>query len=120
MVSNHLQLRQNLLGTTDRDLARALLVLSIDDLAVVEDHSPASVPVTHTRSPTIVLAEESLGIAKEQNLVTLDAIDLAPCVHDPAVVGGNGCDDVDALVGEGFAVLDVGGEMVGLAAALYC
>jgi hypothetical protein len=82
---------------------------------MVEHHSPASVPVTHARRPAILLAEEGLGIAEEQDLVALDAIDLAPCVHDPAVVGGDGCDNVDALVGEGLAVLDVGGKVIGLA-----
>jgi hypothetical protein len=37
-----LQLSKDLLGTRDGDLARVALVLSIGDLAVVEDHSPAA------------------------------------------------------------------------------
>lgn len=49
-----------------RNLTRALLVLSINDLAMVEDHSPATVAVTHARRPTILLGEEGLRIAEEE------------------------------------------------------
>jgi hypothetical protein len=65
----------------------------------------------------MLLGEESLGVAQEQHLIALDAIDLAPRVHDPAVVGRNGRDNVDALFAELGAVLDVRREVVGLAAA---
>lgn len=85
---------------------------------MIKHHRPASVTVAHTRRPAIVLAEESLGVAQEEHVVTLDAIDLAPRIHDPAVVGRNGRNDVDALVGELAAVGDVGGKVVGLAATL--
>lgn len=37
-----LQLGENLLGTGDGDLAGVALVLGVGDLAVVEDHSPAT------------------------------------------------------------------------------
>jgi hypothetical protein len=84
---------------------------------VIENHSPAAITVAHTRLPAVLLGEEGLGVAQEQHIVALDAIDLAPSVHDPAVVGRNGRDDVNALLGELGAVLDVGGEVVGLAAA---
>lgn len=50
------------------------------------------------------------------HFITLDAIDLAPGVHNPAVVGGNDGNDINTLVGKGLAVLDVRWQVVGLAA----
>jgi hypothetical protein len=82
---------------------------------VVEDHSPAAVAVAHACRPAVLLGEESLGVAQEQDFIALDAVDLAPGIHDPAVVGRNGRDNVDALLAELGAVLDVGRKVVGLA-----
>jgi hypothetical protein len=42
MTFDPLQLREDGLGTGDGDLAGVGLVLSIGDLAVVENHSPAA------------------------------------------------------------------------------
>jgi hypothetical protein len=93
---------------TYRDLTRALLVLGIDDLAVVKDHSPATVTVAHTRRPAVLLGEESLCVAEEKDLVVLDAVDLAPGVHDPAVVARNGSNDIDTLFLELLGLCNVG------------
>lgn len=76
----HSQLRQNLLSTGNSDGSRALLSLSISDLAMIENHSPTTITITHTSSPTVLLGEESLGVAEEENIVALDAIDLTPRV----------------------------------------
>ena len=43
---------------------------------MVKDHSPATIAITHTRSPAVVLGEEGLGIAQEEDLVALDTVDL--------------------------------------------
>jgi hypothetical protein len=111
-----LQLRQHSLSTTNRHLTRALLVLSIHHLAMIKHHSPAPIPVAHARRPAMLLAEERLSIAQEQHLVALDAVDLAPRVHHPAVIGRNRSDDIDTLLAELLDVLDVWGEVVRLAA----
>lgn len=103
-------------NSTYRDLTGALLVLSVCDLAVIEDHSPATVAVTHTRLPAMLFGEECLGIAQEQHLVALDAIDLAPRVHDPRIVARNRGDDVNALLAEFGCLLDVRRQVVRLAA----
>ena len=100
---------------TYRNLTRALLVLGVDDLAVIEDHSPATVAVAHTRRPTVLLGEEGLGVAEEKDLVALDAVDLAPSVHNPGVVARNGSNDINTLVLELLGLCDVGREMVCLA-----
>lgn len=109
----HLQLSQNRIRTGHRNLTRPLLALSIHDLSMVKHHSPA--PIALAQVPAMVLREKGLGIAQKQDLLALHAIDLAPSIHDPAVIGSNGRDDVDALLGELAAVLDVWGEVVGLA-----
>ena len=83
---------------------------------MIEDHSPATVAVAHTRRPTVLLGEKGLGIAKEKDIVVLDAIDLAPGVHDPAVVACNGSNDVNALLLELLGLCNVRREMVCLAA----
>jgi hypothetical protein len=111
-----LQLSKDLLGTRDSDLTRVALILSIGNLAIIKDHSPATIPIAHTSSPAIVLGEESLGVAEEQDIVALDAIDLAPCIHDPGVVRRDHGNDVDALALQLRQLLDVGGQVVGLAA----
>jgi len=123
----------NFFGTY-RNLTRVLLVLSIRDLAVVDDHSPTAtvtcqnrsswhppclfdlLAVAHTRLPAVFLAEECFGVTQEQHLITLDSIDLAPRVHDPAVVARDRCNDIDALLAELGGLLDVGGQVEGLAA----
>jgi hypothetical protein len=102
-------------AATYRHLTGALLVLSISDLAVVENHSPATIAVTHTGRPAMLLGEERLGIAQEQDLIALDAIDLAPSIHDPGVVRRNSSDNIDALVLELLGFRNVGGKVVGLA-----
>lgn len=101
---------------THSNLTRALLVLGVDDLAVVKDHGPATVTVAHTSGPAVVLAEEGLGVAQEQDLVAVDAVDLAPCIHDPGVVGSNGGDHVNALVLELLGLGNVGRQVVCLTA----
>jgi hypothetical protein len=115
--TSHLQLRQHSLSTRNADLTRALLVLGVDNLTIIKYHSPAPIAIAHTRIPAIVLAKERFSVAEEQDLIALDAIDLAPRIHHPAVVGRNGRDNVDALVGEGLAVLDVWGQVECLATA---
>jgi hypothetical protein len=50
------------------------------------------------------------------NVVTLDPVDFAPCIHYPPVVGGNHSDDINALALELVNLLNVGWEMEGLAA----
>jgi hypothetical protein len=49
------------------------------------------------------------------NVITLDLVDLAPRIHDPAVVGGDDSDDIDAFALELVDLLDVGWKMVSLA-----
>lgn len=83
---------------------------------MIEYHGPTTIAVAHAGRPAVLLAEECLGVAQEEDIVTLDAIDLAPRVHDPGVVGRNCGHDIDALVAELAALLDVGREVVGLAA----
>jgi hypothetical protein len=63
----------------------------------------------------VVLGEEGLGVAEEEDVITLDTVDLAPGVHDPAVVAGNDSDDIDALALQVAELLDVGRQVVGLA-----
>jgi hypothetical protein len=82
---------------------------------VVEDHSPATIAVAHTGTPSMLLGEERLGIAQEQDLIALDAVDLAPSIHNPGVVRRNGSDNIDALVLELLGFRNVRGEVVGLA-----
>ena len=64
----------------------------------------------------MVLREERLGVAEEKDVVTLNAIDLAPSVHDPRVVRRDNSNDIDTLALELRELLDVGWEVVGLAA----
>ena len=47
--------------------------------------------------------------------IVVDAISLAPRGHDPSIVEGNDDDLVDALGLELLLVVDVGGEVRGLA-----
>lgn len=82
---------------------------------MVEDHRPATVAVAHTRRPTVLLGEEGLGVAEEKDLVVLDAVDLTPSVHDPAVVACNGSNDINTLLLELLGLCDVGWQMVCLA-----
>jgi hypothetical protein len=132
----YLQLGQDGFSTRDSDSAWVGLVLCINDLAIlVNDHGPATVAIAHTSSPTVVLREQGLGITEEKlcsielaschrkgqldgkyNVVTLDSVDLAPCVHDPAVVGCNHGDDINSLALELVDLLDVWWEMESLAA----
>lgn len=72
--------------------------------------------IAHARLPAVLLAEECLGVAQEQHLITLDSINLAPCVHHPAVVARNCRNDIDALLAELGRLLDVRGQVEGLAA----
>ena len=52
---------------TYADLCRALLVLGVaDGTVLLDDHGPATVAVTHTSSPTVLLGEESLGVGKHE------------------------------------------------------
>ena len=122
-------------GSTYRHLARALLILSIGDLAVlVDDHGPTAVTVTHAGSPSVVLGEEGLGVAEEElrisvrrfprqaevrgsthKIVSLDAVDFAPRVHNPRVVGSNHGHDINALGLEFAQLLDVRRKVAGLA-----
>ena len=111
-----LQLSKDFLSTRDSDLARVALILSVGNLTIIKDHSPATVPVAHTSSPAIVLGEERLGVAEEQDIVALDAIDLAPCVHDPGIVRRDDGNDIDALALQPRQLLNVGRQVVGLAA----
>lgn len=50
------------------------------------------------------------------DMVVLDLVDLAPCTHHPAVVGGDDGHDVHVLALELVVLLDVGREVVCLAA----
>lgn len=115
------------------DLARVGLVLSVRDGAVLlDDHSPAAVAVAHAGSPAVVLGEEGLGVGEEvlphvstvvrktsgptYNRLARSLVHLAPCVHDPGIVGSNDDNKVDTLGLELIQLLNVGGEVVGLAA----
>lgn len=64
----------------------------------------------------MLLAEERLGVAQKQHLIALDTINLAPRIHNPRVIAGNSRHDIYALLTELVGVLDVGREMVCLAA----
>ena len=101
---------------THIDILGRSLVLSVADSAILlNNHSPAAVPVTHTSSPAVVLGERR--VAHEEGLAVLGAaVDLAPGVHDEGVVGGNDDDLVDALGGQLLLVLKVGRDVHGLAA----
>lgn len=112
-----LDLGQDGIGTRDSDLGWRLFVLSIADSAILlNDHSPATVTVTHASGPTVVLGEEALGVGKHQDVVAGNVVDLAPSTHDPGVVGGDDGDNVDTLCLQLVDLLDVGREVVGLAA----
>jgi hypothetical protein len=64
-ISNPCQIKETM--RSYRNLAGALLVLSIDDLAIlIEDHGPATVAVAHTSVPSVFLGEEGLGVAEEE------------------------------------------------------
>ena len=63
-----------------------------------------------------ILGEESLGVAEEEDIVTLDAVDLAPGVHDPRVVRRDNGNDIDALALQLTQLLNVGRKVVRLAA----
>ena len=104
------------ISQTHIDILRRSLVLSIADSAILlNNHSPAAVPVTHTSSPAVVLGERR--VAHEEGLAVLGAaVDLAPGVHDERVVGGNDDDLVDALGGQLLLVLQVRRDVHGLAA----
>jgi len=65
----------------------------------------------------VLLAEESLGVGQHDNVVVgRDVVDLAPCAHDPGVVGCDHGDLVDALALELLDLLDVWWKVVSLAA----
>ena len=64
----------------------------------------------------MVLAKERLGVAQEEHLLTLDAVDLAPRIHNPAVVARNRGNDVDALGLELCGLGNVRRQVVRLAA----
>lgn len=89
--------------------------------------------VTHASRPAMLLREESLCVTQEElwrvshtsvfsqflhtyNIITLHTIDLAPSIHDPAIVACNGSDDVNALLAKLVDVLDIRGKVVSLAA----
>lgn len=96
-------------------------MIRILDLSMVHNHRPASISITHSRSPAIVLGEECLGVGHEPDLaVPVDIVDLAPRVHDPCVVGCDDDDEVDAFGGELVGLLDEGGKMLRLAAGCEC
>ena len=101
---------------THVDILGRSLVLSVADSAILlNNHSPATVAVTHTSSPAVVLGERR--VAHEEGLAVLGAaVDLAPGVHDERVVGGDDDDLVDALGGQLLLVLQVGRDVNGLAA----
>lgn len=92
---------------TYSDLSGALLVLRIDDLAMIKDHSPTTVAVTHARLPAVLLGKKGLGVAQEENFVALDAIDLTPGIHNPGIVARDSGNDINALLAELLDVLDV-------------
>jgi len=103
---------------TYRHLPRVFLVLRIADRTILlNNHRPAAVAVAHAGGPSVVVGEERFGITHELKLaVALHSVDLAPCAHDPSVVGGNDDNLVDTLGGELLEVLDVWWDVVGLAA----
>lgn len=105
---------------THIDILGRSLVLSVADSAILlNNHSPAAVPVTHTSSPAVVLGERR--VAHEEGLAVLGAaVDLAPGIHDERVVGSDDDDLVDALGGQLLLVLEVRGNMHGLTARCEC
>lgn len=108
MLSSHLQLRQHSIGARDRDGAGLGLMVSVRDGAVINNHSPAAIAVSHTGSPAVVLGEHGLGVGHHANLgLAGDLVDLAPGVHDPGIVAGNDDHEVDAFAGE---LVDFGNE----------
>jgi hypothetical protein len=114
-----LQLCQNLLSTRNSDLAGALLVLSIGDFAMIQDHRPATVAISHPSLPAMVLREESFRVTQEQDIVTLDPVDLAPSIHDPAVIGCDDGNNVNSFLAELLAILDIWWKMVCLTPVCY-
>ena len=101
---------------THINILRRSLVLSVADSAILLNNSrPPAVPVAHAGHPAVALGEGR--VAHEQDLAVLGAaVDLAPCIHDEGVVGGDDDDEVDALGGELVLVLEVRRDVHGLAA----
>jgi hypothetical protein len=64
----------------------------------------------------VVLGEETLGVGEEEDVIALDAVDLAPGVHDPRVVRRDNGNDIDALALQLPQLLNVGRKVVRLAA----
>jgi hypothetical protein len=64
----------------------------------------------------MILSKARLGITQEQDIFAFDMVDFSPGVHDPAVVGGDYGNDIDAFGFELGELLDVGGQVEGLAA----
>jgi len=114
----YLQLAQDSIGTRNIDIPRALLVLGIrDGTVLLNNHSPTTVAVAHASVPTVLLAEEGLGVGQQDNFVIgRDLVDLAPGAHDEGVVGRDHGDLVDALLLQVADLLDVWGQVIGLAA----
>ena len=113
----YLKLRQHSIGTGNSDLARVSLLLRIADSAILLDnHRPAAIAVAHAGGPTVVLGELADGVGEHEDVVARDVVDLAPGAHDPGVVGGDDGDLVYAFGLELVDLLDVRGQVVGLAA----
>jgi hypothetical protein len=102
--------------TTHINILRRSLVLGIANSAILlHNNRPAAVPVTHAGHPAVALAERR--VAHEQDPAVLGAaVDLAPGIHDEGIVGGDDDDEVDALGGQLVLVLEVRGDVHGLAA----
>lgn len=110
MDPHPLQLSQDGLSARLVD-ALAVLLLSIDDLAVVHDNGIASGALAHR--PADGLAE-TVVVGKDDEVVP-DVVGLGPGGHDKGVVVGDDDDLVHALGLEGLAVVDVRGEVGRLA-----
>ena len=99
-----------------------------------------SLPITHTRRPAVPLREERLGVGEEQldssqnlnscprkeccesthDVIVLNAIDLAPCIHDPAVVARNDGHNIDAFGLELANLLNIRRKVTSLAPGSEC
>ena len=110
--------RQGLRNDTHRDLPRITLILRIANRPILlNNHSPAPQPITHTSHPAMSLSKLALAIAHEQDLVILlHAIDFAPCAHYPAVVARDHDDKIDALLKKLVQILKVRWDVESLAA----
>lgn len=90
----------------------------VGDLAVVDDNGVTSSTVT--KVPANALGELGLRVGKEENVIVLDVVGLAPGAHDEGIVVGEDGNDIDTLLADLGQLLGVFGDVVGGAHGSEC